>query len=177
MRHVLLVSACLVPCLAACTHESAAAPPVARVVGSPPPAAGSAPAPATATEAAVPARQAVQQASGGSLGGAIHDGNRAPPALRICAHPVDGGAATCIDSPAGATDYRIGVAPGRYFLMGWVQAGELTLLAHAAQIRCIRAPCPPDELIEVEVAAGEAKTGIDLSGAYVEVPRDWPGRP
>ena len=61
--------------------------------------------------------------------------------------------------------------------MGWVQAGELQLIAHASQIRCIRAPCPPDELIEVEVAAGEAKTGIDLSGAYVEVPRDWPGRP
>ena len=30
------------------------------------------------------------QANGG-IEGAIRDGNRAPPALRVCAHPVDGG--------------------------------------------------------------------------------------
>ena len=163
MRHVLLVSACLVPCLAACTHESAAAPPVARVVGSPPPAAGSAPAPATATEAAVPARQAVQQASGGSLGGAIHDGNRAPPALRICAHPVDGGTPTCVDIAAGATSYRIAVAAGRYVIAAQALEDPAMKFAHAERIRCIRAPCPPDTAIEVEVAAGEDKAGIDLS--------------
>jgi hypothetical protein len=81
------------------------------------------------------------------------------------------------DSPAGATEYRIAVAPGRYFLMGWVQAGALKLIAHAEQIRCIRAPCPPDQLIEVEVAAGEEKTGIDLGGGYVDVPPGWPAKP
>jgi hypothetical protein len=112
-----------------------------------------------------------------SIRGAIRDGNRPPPALRICAHPVGGGVPTCTDSPAGATDYRIGVEPGRYYLMGWVQGGELQLIAHASQIRCIRAPCPPDELIEVEVAAGEEKDGIDLSGGYVDVPAGWPAKP
>lgn len=110
------------------------------------------------------------------ISGAIREGNRPPPALRICAQPVAGGAATCIESAAGATTYRIGVAPGRYYLLGWVQDGELALIAHASQIRCIRAPCPPDELIEVEVAAGEEKTGIDLSGGYVDVPAGWPAR-
>ena len=35
--------------------------------------------------------------------------------------------------------------------------------AHAERIRCIRAPCPPDTAIEVEVAEGEAKSGIDLT--------------
>ena len=100
-----------------------------------------------------------------------------PPALRICAHPVGGGAPTCTDSPAGSGDYRLGVAPGRYYLMGWVQAGELALLAHASQIRCIRAPCPPDELIEVAVAPGADVDGIDLSGGYLEVPAGWPAKP
>ena len=114
---------------------------------------------------------------GATIRGAIHDGNRPPPALRICAHPADGGVPTCTDSPAGATEYRLGVVPGRYYLMGWVGAGELTLIAHASQIRCIRAPCPPDELILVEVAAGEEATGIDLSGGYVDVPAGWPAKP
>jgi hypothetical protein len=125
-----------------------------------------------------PAAEAVEAtASGTTIRGAIRDGNRPPPALRICAHPLAGGAPTCMDSPAGATDYRLRVAPGRYYLMGWVQGGELALLAHAEQVRCIRAPCPPDQLIEVEVAAGEALSGIDLAGAYGEVPAGWPGRP
>ena len=151
----------------AATPPSPAATPAAPA---PAPAAGPASAPGEAAK--VP-----QATAGASIRGAIRDGNRPPPALRICAHPVDGGAATCIDSPAGATDYRIGVAPGRYFLMGWVQAGELTLLAHAAQIRCIRAPCPPDELIEVEAGGGEDVAGIDLSGGYVDVPAGWPAKP
>lgn len=112
-----------------------------------------------------------------SIRGAIREGNRSPPAMRICAHPVAGGAATCIDSPAGARAYRIAVAPGSYYLLGWVEGGELVLIAHASQIRCIRAPCPPDTLIEVDVAAGEDKAGIDLAGAYVEVPAGWPTRP
>ena len=130
--------------------------------------------PAAAAEAPEPAPASTASAG---IQGAIRDGNRPPPAMRICAHPVDGGAPTCVDSPAGATGYRIGVAPGRYYLMGWVQGGELQLIAHASQIRCIRAPCPPDELIEVDVAAGEQKTGIDLSGGYVDLPEGWPRRP
>ncbi|RZA21782.1 MAG: hypothetical protein EOP93_02140 [Lysobacteraceae bacterium] len=113
----------------------------------------------------------------GSISGAIRDGNRAPPALRICAHPRDGGVPTCVDAAAGAREYRIEVAPGRYLLLGWVQAGELALIAHASQIRCIRAPCPPDELIEVVVAAGEHKTGIDLAAGYADLPQGWPQRP
>jgi len=130
-----------------------------------------------ATAPAAPAESPMPRPAGASISGAIRDGNRPPPALRICATPVDGGAPTCADSAAGARTYRIEVAPGRYYLLGWVQAGELKLIAHASQIRCIRAPCPPDELIEVEVAAGEDKTGIDLGGGYVDVPQGWPRRP
>ena len=61
--------------------------------------------------------------------------------------------------------------------MGWVQGGDLRLLAHANAIRCIRAPCPPDTLIEVAVDAGAAVTGIDLNAAYSEVPSGWPREP
>lgn len=128
----------------------------------------------TPTAPAVDAAESTTQRA--TIRGAIRDGNRPPPALRICAHPLAGGAPTCTESPPGATDYRIVVAPGRYYLMGWVQDGELALIAHAVQVRCIRAPCPPDELVEVEVAAGEEKAGIDLAGAYVDVPEGWPRR-
>lgn len=166
--------------LSACAPAADAPAPEALPSTSSAPAAGTAPVSASAASAATDTATAPVAASattGASIAGAIRDGNRPPPALRICAHPVDGGAPTCTDSPAGATGYRIGVAPGRYVLMGWAQGGELQLIAHASQIRCIRAPCPPDELIEVEVAAGEEKTGIDLSGGYAEVPAGWPGRP
>ena len=151
-------------------------------VPQPSPASGTSPAQAAASkvEAAKPAPVAAateSAAPGASISGEIREGNRPPPALRICAHPLAGGAPTCTESPTGATDYRIGVAPGRYYLMGWVQGGELALIAHALQVRCIQAPCPPDELIEVEVAAGEDVAGIDLAGAYVEVPQGWPQRP
>ena len=112
-----------------------------------------------------------------SISGAIRDGNRAPPALRVCATPIDGGAPTCIDTPPGAPEYRIEVAPGRYYVLGWAGAGELTLIAHASQIRCIRPPCPPDALIEVGVTAGQQRNGVDLNGGYVEIPEGWPQRP
>ena len=135
-------------------------------------AAADTPAPAPAPQAADPAT-----AAGATIRGAIRDGNRPPPALRICAHPLAGGAPTCIDSPAGATEYRIGVTPGRYYLMGWTQGGAPALIAHTLQVRCIRAPCPPDELIEVEAAAGADTTGIDLGGSYVDVPMGWPAKP
>ncbi len=161
--------------LAGCTSATNAPIPAAAPSASPTPAVparSEAPTPAPVAEAAE-----ATAPRGASISGAIRDGNRPPPALRICAHPLAGGSPTCTDSPAGATDYRIGVAPGRYYLMGWVQGGGLALIAHASQIRCIRAPCPPDELIDVGVAAGEEKTGIDLSGGYVDVPAGWPTRP
>lgn len=125
------------------------------------------PAPAHASEPAA-------EPGGASISGAIRDGNRPPPALRVCATPVSGGTSTCIDTTQGARDYRIEVAPGRYYLLGWVRSGELKLIAHASQIRCIRAPCPPDELIEVAVAAGQQRDGVDLNGGYVDIPRGWP---
>jgi hypothetical protein len=117
------------------------------------------------------------ESTGASIGGAIRNGNRPSPALRVCATPVNGGTPTCIDTAEGAREYRVEVAPGRYYLLGWAQSGELTLIAHASQIRCIRAPCPPDELIEVTVAAGQQHAGIDLNGGYVDVPGGWPKRP
>ncbi|HWS77346.1 MAG TPA: hypothetical protein VN205_03105 [Thermomonas sp.] len=160
--------------LGACTSATNAPVPAATPSASPAPAApatvdAGAPAPVVEAPEATARRATIQ--------GAIRDGNRPPPALRICAHPVGGGVPTCTDSPAGATGYTLGVAPGRYYLMGWVRDGEPVLIAHASQVRCIRAPCPPDELIEVGVSAGEEKTGIDLSGAYVDLPETWPQRP
>ena len=162
--------------LSACSPAADAPPPTTAATPATP--ASTAPAPAGEPPvSATPAGTPLAGNGGASIGGAIRDGNRPPPALRICAHPHGGGAPTCTDSPAAANAYRIEVAPGRYYLMGWVEEGELQLIAHAAQVRCIRAPCPPDELIEVEVAAGEAKSGIDLSGGYAEVPAGWPARP
>ena len=120
---------------------------------------------------------AADTAGGSSIAGDIQLGNQSVPAMRVCAHPVEGGSPTCVDSAVGATDYRVAVAPGRYYLMGWVRDGELKLLAHAEQIRCIRAPCPPDELIVVQVAAGEHKTGIRLAEGYADVPAGWPRAP
>ena len=160
-------------CAPAADAPTSAAPGPASgtTAASAPPAAVDAPTADTNANAAQP------EAAGASISGAIREGNRPPPALRICAHPLAGGTPTCIASAAGARDYRIAVAPGRYYLLGWVEGGELALIAHASQIRCIRAPCPPDELIEVEVAAGEHRDGIDLAGAYVEVPAGWPARP
>lgn len=101
--------------------------------------------------------------SASTIAGDIRDGNRPPPALRVCAHPLDGGTPTCIDTAAGATSYRIEVAAGRYVVAGQALDDPGMKFAHAERIRCIRAPCPPDTAIVVEVAAGEAKSGIDLS--------------
>lgn len=102
------------------------------------------------------------QANGG-IEGAIRDGNRAPPALRVCAHPVDGGKPICIDIAAGATTYRVDVAAGRYVVAGQAKDDPGMRFAHAERIRCIRAPCPPDTAIVVVVGAGETSSGIDLS--------------
>ena len=157
--------------LGGCSSATNAPVPAAAPSASPVPATADVPATAVAADAAE------ANAPRATISGAIREGNRPPPALRICAHPLAGDTPTCTESPAGATGYRIEVAPGRYHLMGWVQGGELALIAHAAQVRCIRAPCPPDELIEVEVAAGEELAGIDLAAAYVDVPAGWPTRP
>ena len=113
-----------------------------------------------------------------SVSGAIRIGTQAIPAMRVCAMPVAGGVERCIDSPAGADRYRIeGLAAGRYYLVGWIDGGELRLVAHASTIRCVRAPCPPDALIVVEVPAAAQVDGIDLTAPYVEVPDGWPGEP
>ena len=116
-----------------------------------------APARASAAEAPEP------EHASAAIRGAIRDGNRPPPALRICAHPVDGGTPTCVDIAAGAASYRIAVAAGRYVIAAQALEDPAMKFAHAERIRCIRAPCPPDTAIEVEVAAGEDKAGIDLS--------------
>ena len=92
--------------------------------------------------------------------------------------PVGGGASHCTQVAAGAARYRIdGLAAGRYHVVGWVSGGELRLVAHATTIRCIRAPCPPDELIVVELAEGASASDVDLAAAYTEVPAGWPQEP
>ena len=170
--------------LAACapaTTDAATAPLTASITPAATTSAAATPPAAESVEASptpiVPAPSddsAPANASRASISGAIRDGNRPPPALRVCATPVGGGTPTCIETPQGARNFQIDVAPGRYYLLGWVQAGELKLIAHASQIRCIRAPCPPDELIEVTVAAGQHLDGIDLGGGYVDIPAGWP---
>ena len=116
-----------------------------------------APARASAAEAPEP------EHASAAIRGAIRDGNRPPPALRICAHPVDGGTPTCVDIAAGATSYRIAVAAGRYVIAAQALEDPAMKFAHAERIRCIRAPCPPDTAIIVDVGAGAATNGIDLS--------------
>ena len=55
---------------------------------------------------------AADTAGGSSIAGDIQLGNQSVPAMRVCAHPVEGGSPTCVDSAMGATDYRVAVAPG-----------------------------------------------------------------
>jgi len=99
--------------------------------------------------------------------------------MRVCAIPVAGnGTHQCVITTADASHYRIDHLPaGRYHLIGWVREGDLKLVAHADIVRCIRAPCPPDHLRVVEVAAGQAVTGIDLTAPYTEVLEEWPHEP
>lgn len=167
MPRPLLLPAVIALSLAACSPVPVPVSPPAPAAS---PAAPVATAPAdvapTATSASAPSvkpADPVAAPSTSSLAGEIRDGNRPPPALRVCAQPADGGTPTCIDTAAGATTYRIEVAAGRYVVAGQALDDPGMKLAHAERIRCIRAPCPPDTAIEVEVAAGEAKTGIDLS--------------
>ena len=67
------------------------------------------------------------------------------------------------DTVAGATSYRIEVVAGRYVVAGQALDDPGMKFAHAERIRCIRAPCPPDTAIIVDVGAGAATNGIDLS--------------
>lgn len=184
-RPILLLAMPMALSLAACaptSSDAANAPATAAATANPAPApAQSAPMTraehAASTSPNTPADTPAVESGSASISGAIRDGNRAPPALRVCATPIDGGTPICINTAEGAREYRIDVAPGRYYLLGWAGPGELTLIAHASQIRCIRAPCPPDALIEVSVAAGQQRDGIDLNGGYVEIPDGWPKRP
>ena len=169
--------------LAACAPtatENASAPTTSVTEANPATAPTPAPSqsPSTGTRAEPASTQSTDvraaESTGASISGGIRDGNRPPPALRVCATPVNGGAPTCIDTREGASEYRIEVSPGRYYLLGWTQSGEMTLIAHASQIRCIRAPCPPDELIEVTVAASQQREGVDLNAGYADVPDGWP---
>lgn len=164
MPRPLLLPAVIALALAACSPTTAPAAPAAPAAA---PVAPLAVAPVevapTATSAsAAPAADPVAAPSA-SIAGAIRDGNRPPPALRVCAHPVGGGNPTCVDTAAGAASYRIEVGAGRYVVAGQALDDPGMKFAHAERIRCIRAPCPPDTAIEVEVAAGQATDGIDLS--------------
>ena len=166
MPRPLLLPAVIVLSLAACS------PPPAPASSPAPTASAPVPAEATPTSTAAPAAtpaapaapsQPVATPSGSAIEGAIRDGNRPPPALRVCAHPLDGGKPTCTDTAAGATTYRIDVGAGRYVVVGQAKDDPGMQFAHAERIRCIRAPCPPDTAIVVVVGAGETSSGIDLS--------------
>ncbi len=158
MPRRLLLVATFVLGVSACTQVPSPAAP------SPTPDAAAAAA-ATPEEASMPtdATATAPPPATGGIEGAIRDGNRPSPALRICARPSRGGSPTCVDSAAGATSYRIALTAGRYVVSGQALDDPASRFAHATRIRCIRPPCPPDQLIEVAVAAGETRTGIDLS--------------
>ena len=123
-----------------------------------------APARASAAEAPEP------EHASAAIRGAIRDGNRPPPALRVCAHPLDGGKPRCLDTAPGATAYRLALAPGRYVVVAQAKDDPGVRFAHASRIRCIRAPCPPDTLVELSLAPGEALAGIDLTAGAAEPP-------
>ena len=163
MPRLLLLPMLTAISLAACSSPPAPpSPPAAPAAAAAPVAA----APITAESTATPVAQEAPAAAvppGSAIEGSIRDGNRPPPALRVCAHPLEGGKPTCTDTATGATSYRIEVAAGRYVVAGQALDDPGMKFAHAERIRCIRAPCPPDTAIEVEVAAGETKTGIDLT--------------
>ena len=163
MPRLLLLPMLTAISLAGCSSPPAPpSPPVAPAAAAAPVAA----APNAAVPAATPVAQEVPAAAappGSAIEGSIRDGNRPPLALRVCAHPLDGGKPICADTAIGATSYRIDVAAGRYVVAGQALDDPGMKFAHAERIRCIRAPCPPDTAIEVEVAAGETKSGIDLT--------------
>jgi len=163
MPRPLLLPAVIAFSLAACSQPPASSSPPASAVATVAPAEVA----PTTTSASVPsaaAAEPVQSAqSASTIAGEIRDGNRPPPGLRVCAHPVDGGNPTCVDTAAGAASYRIEVVAGRYVVIGQALDDPGMKFAHAERIRCIRAPCPPDTAITVEVAVGEAKAAIDLS--------------
>ena len=186
MSRMLPILLCAALPLSACAPASSPGAPAGDAAAAPgaipsparPAADAASPMPQGAPADATPAKRDPAPAAGGaSIAGAIRDGNRAPPALHICALPVRGGAPSCVDSPAGARAYRLEVAPGRYRVLGWARGGELAVIAHAEQIRCIRAPCPPDRLLEVQVGPGEQREGVDLAAGYPTLPDGWPARP
>ncbi|MEF9977883.1 MAG: hypothetical protein RR834_05205 [Thermomonas sp.] len=163
MPRLLLLPMLTAISLAACSSPPAPpSPPVAPAAAAAPVAAAPIAAESTATPVAQEA-PAAKVPPGSAIEGSIRDGNRPPASLRVCAHPLDGGKPTCTDTAIGATSYRIDVAAGRYVVAGQALDDPGMKFAHAERIRCIRAPCPPDTAIEVEVAAGETKTGIDLT--------------
>lgn len=169
MPRPLLLPAVILLSLAACSPPAAPPGPPAPTAASVAPAAPVAGASAGGVPVAMPATPAASPetppatASNSAIEGAIRDGNRPPPALRVCAHPLDGGKPTCIDTAAGTASYRIEVAAGRYVVVGQALDDPTMKFAHAERIRCIRAPCPPDRAVVVGVAAGATTSGIDLT--------------
>lgn len=159
-----LLPAVIVLSLAACSPPPApAASPASTAPAAAPVEAPPAPTPAVRATPAASAEPVAPAPAGSAIEGAIREGNRPPPALRVCAHPLDGGKPTCIDTAAGATSYRIEVPVGRYAMAGQALDDPAMKFAHAERIRCIRAPCPPDTAIVVEVGAGATTPGIDLT--------------
>ena len=177
---ILIALSCLAisACTAPSTTEAASMPANTSEQDAGVPAASPAPQAQSRATATPESDAGPVNAQSGSIAGAIRIGTRAAPAMRVCATAVTGDGHYCTTTAAGATQYRIGgVTAGRYHLIGWVRDGDMKLLAHADITRCIAPPCPPDTLRVVEVADGEAVTGIDLSAPYADTPEGWPGEP
>lgn len=117
------------------------------------------------------------KAGDASLAGKIGSGDGSQPMLRVCALAVSAGTGRCIEVPAAASSYRIDrLGAGRYYVMGWAKEGDVRVFAHAASVTCVTAPCN-DNLTAVEVADGDTRDGVDLTGTYAKAPAGWPTEP
>ena len=112
----------------------------------------------------------------GSIRGAIRYPDGDAPAMRICAIHGQGAIHGCVETTAGASNYRIDHLPAAdYVVIAQPHAGALRAGGHVQQVQCIRAPCPQMPA-QVFVAGGAQLMEIDINGFY-PAREDFPQMP
>lgn len=97
------------------------------------------------------------------------------PGWRVCAHPVDGGDAYCIEPQAA--DYRLSLVAGQYHVLAHGTQGSTG--AHTASTTCLRdggVDCSDGTLLEVEVNAESVMPAIDILD-FDNARPEWPDAP
>lgn len=97
------------------------------------------------------------------------------PGWRVCAHPVAGGAAHCIEPQAA--DYRLALPAGQYHVLAY--GAQDGMGAHTASTTCLRdagVDCSDGTLLEVEVNAESVVPAIDILD-FDNTRPDWPAAP